>query len=166
MENILISAEKKMFNIFSKPIKHNILLPEWYDLAYKEIGTKEVPGRASNPEIIKYHQATTLMATDDSVPWCAAFVCWCLESSGIKSTRSAAARSFLYWGKEIAFKNMMIGDLIIFKRGNSSWQGHVAFYTGDSFEKYIPVLGGNQNDSVNIAKYPIEKIIGIRRPNE
>lgn len=135
----------------------------WYDLAKSEIGVKEISGSGNNSRIIEYHQATTLKATQDSVAWCSSFVCWCLESSGIKSTRSAAARSFLNWGKSVSRSAAEIGDIVIFKRGNSSWQGHVAFLVKD-LGTYIEVLGGNQSDSVSIDRYRSTDLLGIRRP--
>jgi len=133
-----------------------------YEIAKNEIGVKEIVGAKHNKRILEYHKATTLKATDDETPWCAAFVCWCLELAGIKSTRSAAARSYLSFGKKVLLKDAKEGDIVVFTRGNSSWQGHVAFYVKQK-GAYVSVLGGNQSNAVNISNYPVAKIIGIRR---
>ena len=44
-----------------------------------------------------------------------------------------------------------------------SWQGHVAFYVGMSPDGKIQLLGGNQNDTINVTPYDTELIYGIRR---
>jgi hypothetical protein len=46
--------------------------------------------------------------------------------------------------------------------------GHVGFYAGcDECDSYdngkIYLLGGNQNDEVNLRSYPVDRVLGIRR---
>lgn len=135
----------------------------WYEVAKAELGVKEVPGEGNNPRIVEYHQATTLKATQDSVPWCASFVNWCLAVGGSKGTGSAASRSFLNWGRAVDLSKAIPGDVVVFSRGDKSWQGHVAFYAKHD-DAYIWVLGGNQNNEVSITKYSKTKLLGIRRP--
>jgi uncharacterized protein (TIGR02594 family) len=149
-----------MFECFKK--KQEPKVAPWFDLATQEIGTKEIKGSKDNPRIVEYHQATTLKATDDETAWCSSFVCWCLETSGIKSTRSAAARSFLKWGKEVGLSDARKGDVVVFKRGNSSWQGHVAFFIAYGVD-YVEVLGGNQSNEVNISRYKMKDLLSVRR---
>jgi hypothetical protein len=58
------------------------------------------------------------------------------------------------------------GDILIFKRGNSQELGHVAFFVGYEYinnKKYIKALGGNQKQSVTVALYSTDKLLGIRR---
>lgn len=137
--------------------------PHWLALAKKEIGTKEIVGPEHNPRVIEYHQETTLKAKDDEVAWCSAFVCWVMENSGVPSTRSASARSWLKWGAKL--EEPTEGCVVVFKRGNSTWQGHVGFFMG--FEgQSIKVLGGNQSNAVNIKKYPKSKLLGYRWPEQ
>ena len=64
----------------------------------------------------------------------------------------------LFWGVSI----QVIGTEV-FKRGNSSWQGHVAFYLGETAGR-IYVLGGNQSNSVSVTSYPKSKLLGYRTP--
>lgn len=141
-------------------------LPIWYQLAKKEIGVKEIAGKKHNKRVLEYHQATTLKATTDEVAWCSSFVCWVLEACGIRSTRSAAARSYSSYGDSVSKAKIQIGDIVVFQRGNSSWQGHVGFFAGwaNKDKTSIAVLGGNQSNSVNISNYPTYKLIAIRRP--
>lgn len=131
----------------------------WLELARKEIGTKEISGSKHNSRILEYHSATKLKATEDEVPWCSSFVSWCLEQSGIESTKNAWARSYLSWGQEI--KTPAIGCIVVFSRGQGS--GHVAFYLGESGSE-IQCLGGNQGDKVCIASYPKSRVLGYRLP--
>lgn len=140
--------------------------PNWYQLAKTQVGTKEVKGAGNSKKILEYHKATTLQATEDSVPWCSSFVCWVLEACGIRSTRSAAARSYSSYGESVSKAKIQIGDIVVFQRGNSSWQGHVGFFAGwaNKDKTSVSVLGGNQSNSVNISSYPTYKLIAIRRP--
>jgi uncharacterized protein (TIGR02594 family) len=130
----------------------------WIDVALKEMGTKEKVG-GENPRIIEYHSATTLKAKEDEVPWCSAFVSWCLEKSGTKSTKNAWARSYLGWG--VKLDKPKFGCVLVFSRGKQS--GHVGFYVGENLLFY-KVLGGNQNNSVSVASYPKFKLLGARWP--
>lgn len=140
------------------PLDPTAQAPLWYKIAYKEIGVKEfIPG--DNPRIVEYHMATRLKATHDQISWCSSFVCWCLESAGMSSTRNAWARSYLDWG--IYLEKPRLGCIVIFSRGLDS--GHVAFFTEDRGDNVL-VLGGNQKDSVCFAEYEKSKILGYRWP--
>lgn len=133
----------------------------WYEIAKGELGTTEIAGPEHNPRIVEYQQATSLGASDDETPWCASFVNWCLQQAGIAGTNSAAARSFLNWGREI--KTPVEGCIVVLKRGNSSWQGHVGFYVGEIGDR-VNLLGGNQGNKVSIKGYKKEDILGYRLP--
>lgn len=133
----------------------------WFDIAKEELGTSEVAGPGSNPRIITYDKATTLKANDDAVPWCSAFVCWCLEEAGLKSTRSARARSYLDWG--VAIEKPVEGCVVILQRGDNPAQGHVGFYTAEN-DSMIQVLGGNQHDMVKMSWFKKEDVLGYRWP--
>jgi len=100
--------------------------------------------------------------------WCAAFVNEILAKNGIPGSESVSnvplmARSFLKWGEPVA--TPAIGDIVVFPRGNSGWKGHVGFYMGslvqDDIEWYL-ILGGNQDNEVNMTYYRASKAIGIR----
>jgi uncharacterized protein (TIGR02594 family) len=98
----------------------------------------------------------------DSVAWCAAFVGHCLERAGIRSTRKLTARSYLDWGIPVDIADAQPGDIGVIPRGSSSWQGHVFFI--DRIEgAWVWGLGGNQSDAVNVKRYPISKLLGVRR---
>lgn len=134
-----------------------------FALAEAEIGTLEKAGKEHNPKIVAYFKdAHNSGVKDDETAWCAAFVGAMLERSGVASTRKLNARSYLDWGKPVALDDAKQGDIVVFRRGNSAWQGHVGFYNGHGDTK-ITVLGGNQSNRVSNAAYPISRLLGVRR---
>lgn len=135
--------------------------PRWLEIAENEMGTSEVPGSGDNPRILKYHQATTLKATDDSVAWCSAFANFCMKEAGIQGSGSAAARSWLNWGTRL--DQPRNGCVVVLQRGGNPTQGHVGFYVGDGNGR-IRILGGNQSDQVKISLFPKAMLLGFRWP--
>lgn len=110
-------------------------------------------------------QLTTLVHVDvRTTPWCAAFINAVLHDVGVKGTGSNLARSFLKLGVDTT-KNPHIGDIVVLKRGSSSWQGHVAILAEDydAHGNFVVVLGGNQSDSVCYSRMLKSNILGIRR---
>ena len=94
--------------------------------------------------------------------WCADFVNATLAKTGMKGTGSGMARSFLEWGQEV--DQPQRGDIAVFTRGDPNGPfGHVGFFDGYNEDGTIRVLGGNQGDSVSIASYPAESLLGFRR---
>ena len=134
-----------------------------FDIARSYIGTTEGPGPADNPVIMEmYASVGHEWVEHDSVAWCAAFVGHCLEKAGIKSTRKLTARSYLDWGVPVETADAQQGDIGVIPRGSSSWQGHVFFI--DRIEgAWVWGLGGNQNDAVTVKRFPVSKLLGVRR---
>ena len=99
------------------------------------------------------------------IPWCAGFVNAILARSGYETTGSLMARSFLHYG--VVTKEPEIGDIVVTKRGSNQMAGHVGFFEGyEWFEgvKYIKVYGGNTAKSVQVGYFPVNKILGYRKP--
>lgn len=135
-----------------------------------EIGQKEIKGTKNNSRIEQYHAYASIKNNEpmaDEIPWCASFICFCLEQVGMGSTNSRLARSFLKWGVSTK-KDPAPGDLVVFWRGSKNgWQGHVGIYIGYSYsEKQIYVLGGNQSDAVNVTMYSTQKVLDYRRSSK
>lgn len=134
-----------------------------YDLALKEIGTVEW-AKGSNPKVVAYYRdAGHPEVKDDDVAWCAAFVGAMLTRAGLTGTGKLTARSYLDWGVPVDPKDIRPGDIVIFQRGGSAWQGHVGFAHGKPKNGAIEVLGGNQRDQVNIARQSMTAFLGARR---
>ena len=142
--------------------KLNPEIPKWLEIAHAELGTKEIKGKKHEPQIVEYHQTTSLHAQDDETPWCSSFVNWCMKEAGYKGTYKANARSWLKWGYMIS--TPAFGCVAVLSRGNpKGWQGHVAFYVGQT-KDHVLLLGGNQGDQVSIQKYPKSRVLGYRWP--
>jgi uncharacterized protein (TIGR02594 family) len=134
-----------------------------FEIARGLIGTTEGPGPEDNPAVMEmYASVGQDWVEHDSVAWCAAFVGHCLERAGLRSTRKLTARSYLDWGVPVEVADAQPGDIAVIPRGSSSWQGHVFFI--DRIEgAWVWGLGGNQGDAVNIKRYPVSKLLGVRR---
>lgn len=137
-------------------------IPKWIRVAQREIGVHEITG-GETKRIIEYHGATTLKATEDEIAWCSSFANWVFAQCGMERTHSAAARSWLGWGtRQKGFKKYAV---VVFKRGNSAWQGHVAFAMEDLGDR-VKVLGGNQSNQVCYATYPKASVLGYMWPDD
>lgn len=138
-------------------------------IAQLEIGTKEVSGSGNNAKVVEYHRyasKSNKVEQPDSVPWCSSFVCYIVEKSGMGSTNSMMARSWLKWGVSTR-KDPMPGDIVVYWRGNKSgWKGHVGIYLRTNRDGSIVTLGGNQSDEVNITSYSASKLLDIRRSSK
>ena len=135
--------------------------PKWIVIAEKEVGVKERTG-GENKRILEYHDATSLNASEDEIAWCSSFVNWVMRECGMERTNSAQARSWLQFKNDKKFKKHAI---VIFKRGNSKWQGHVGFALEDKGDA-IRVLGGNQGNSVSISSYKKSDVLGYVWPKK
>jgi uncharacterized protein (TIGR02594 family) len=130
------------------------------DIARSKLGQHEEPGpNDDNPFILECFLHTTYHAHHDEVPWCAAFVCYCLDKSGIKSDACAAAVQYASWGKPAELKP---GAIVVFRW--ASGDHHVAFCDHVIDENTVACLGGNQSDSVRISNFGRQWIIAVRMP--
>jgi uncharacterized protein (TIGR02594 family) len=135
------------------PVPVNVRGAPWMAVALQEKGQREFAGRLrNNPRILQYHATTTLAASTDETPWCSAFVKWCLLQVGIAGTKSAAARSWVDWGKASAAVPGAITVLHDHRAPRASGY-HVGILVQDTGFHYF-LLGGNQHDEVRVSKYP------------
>lgn len=137
-----------------------------YRAAEAHMGLDEWPGAKHNPAIVKMFEASGHgWVKDDETPWCAAFVGSVLAECGLQGTGDLAARSYMKWGEAVDPAAAKPGDIVVFWRGSKDgWQGHVAFF--DKFEgDDVWVLGGNQGNTVSVARYPRARLLGVRRPS-
>ena len=132
------------------------------EIAFEEYGVREIKGAKDNPEILKYFQEIGYNGSQmkDETAWCSAFVNWVMKQANLSYTGKLNARSWLKIGQETTTPKL--GDIVVFWREKrNSWKGHVAFYITENND-YIYVLGGNQNNQVNIAAYPKERLLSYR----
>ena len=134
--------------------------PRWLAEARRHLGAREISGRKHNPLILRWWTLIRAPFTDDETPWCAGFVGGVLESCELRSSRSAAARSYLKWGRALASPRP--GCIVVFARGPRF--GHVGFVVGTDRAGNLLVLGGNQGDAVNIKPFARGRVLGYRWP--
>jgi uncharacterized protein (TIGR02594 family) len=126
----------------------------------------------SNPLITQFFAATDYSggAINDQVPWCAAFMNWCLWRAQYKRTNSASSGSFRCFGAPA--NPPQVGDIAVFKnRGQDkpySGSGHVAFWLSQSATD-VSILGGNQGNRIKVSTYPANEapqhshwLVGVR----
>lgn len=135
--------------------------PRWLVEARKHFGVTEIPGVTHHPLILKMWQVIGLLGIkDDETPWCAAFVGYCLERSGVESTRTGWARDYLKWG--IPLGEPCVGCIAVLARKGGG--GHVFFVT-EQDEHGNPIgIGGNQGNAVNIKTFDRSRVLGYRWP--
>lgn len=146
-----------------------MIAPPWLPVAEREAreGVHELAGDDHSLRVLQYHQVTTLRATTDEVPWCAAFVCWVLSQAGVHHTSSAAARSYLGWGREL--EPWAHGAVVVLATSDDApgrhverAPGHVGFLIGMPTPSEVLVLGGNQSNAVNVRPYLRRRVLGVR----
>lgn len=140
----------------------------WMMEARRLIGAKEIRGPAHSSAVVRMWESIKAPFRDDETPWCAAFVGHCLEAVGVKSTRSAAARSYSHYGQELTMADLArgyYGAIAVLSRPGSSWSGHVGFLTGyDPAADVLQLLGGNQDNQVRFSEYKGERLLDLRWP--
>lgn len=133
------------------------------------LGTNEVPGRGSNAaieawrdELNRAHPGSVIGFSDDSVPWCGLFAAIVAHRAGKKVVAQPLwARNWAGFGRPVeAPARASLGDVLVFVRDGG---GHVGFYIAEDKSHYH-VLGGNQSDSVTIARIAKSRCIAVRRP--
>ena len=131
------------------------------EIALSQYGEKEISGPVNNRTIVNYAQeAGFKWVNNDETPWCSIFANWVALKANLPRSLNATARSWLNVGREV--HDPELGDIVVFRRGTSAWEGHVAFYINE-LDGFINVLGGNQSDQVKIAAYNKANLLGYRR---
>ncbi len=140
------------------------------DTAETLLGKKEVKDNQELKDFLKKY-GEDIAINPAKTAWCAAFINACERSVGNPGSGKINARSFEVYGDTVYNKSKKIGslkdaqrgDICVFERGSSNWQGHVTYFHSLRDSLSINVLGGNQGDSVSIAPYGLSKLLCIRR---
>lgn len=138
-----------------------IKTPPWFDLAVKEIGTRELPSNRG-PAIRRY--ITLAKCGEEGDPWCAIFANAMFEACGIPGTKSPSSQSFGHHPNFVKLSGPAIGAVTVFWRiSQSSGLGHVGFYAGQDSHAFIDTLGGNESDMVRAEMLnPHGRTFGLR----
>lgn len=132
------------------------------NIALKEYGTKEIVGPIHNPEILKYFQKSgQAWVKDDETAWCSAFINYVVGEAGGTTTQRLDTRPWLNIGLPV--QTPRLGNIVVFWRiaPDSIW-GHVGIYIAETKDTVF-ILGGNQNNQVNISEFPKYRILGYRQ---
>ena len=96
--------------------------PEWLARARNYLGMAEIPGIKNSPELMAVldmadgvRDGKTVGANNDDEAYCAKGVSAVLEMCGIRSTRSAWARSYQSWGVNLG-DQPALGAIVVFWR--------------------------------------------------
>ncbi len=121
-------------------------------------GIRETIGSDNNPTILEWAKDLNLPAYNaDEIPWCGLFCAIVAKRAGKKIPENPLwARNWIAWGSKCV---PALGCVLVFSRGASS--GHVGIYVGEDADCYH-VLGGNQGDSVSIARIRKGRLIAAR----
>ena len=148
----------KVTYIKSPMLSHSLL-----ESALRYYGEREIPGAKSNPVIDRMLRSVGMPARD-SIAWCSAFVNHVAIEMGAQRTNKATARSWASIGTEIRPSQVRAGNLVVLRRGNSRWQGHVGFVVRLDLKRgLVYVLGGNQSNRVCIKAYRVWRVLSYRR---
>lgn len=144
-----------------------MMIPPWLEWARREIGVAEIVGERHNPRVVEYWLLgrVQLRVTDDETPWCAAIACAAIERSGFRSPRRANARSFLPPNPAVtALETPKLGAVVVLSSTRGPASGHVGFLEAASATT-VWLLGGNQNNSVNVAPFPRDRVLAFVKPS-
>lgn len=98
--------------------------------------------------------------TASSIPWCGLFVAYCMVENGVQPPATPLwALSWAEWGTKL--DEPAFGCVMAFKRQGG---GHVGFYVGEDSDYYF-ILGGNQNDMVNVTRVAKNRLAGVTWPS-
>jgi len=157
-------------------------------LGVKELDPEGVELRSTLWTTIHGKADTTAMV-DENWAWCAAFVNHTLVEAGADTLETddkynkGRAKAYETFGQSVKgsntkdmLSNAKEGDIVVKKKmvaeldkngkptGRMKAQYHVGFFSGyDAENGTVNLLGGNQQDEVNISAYPIEQVTAVRR---
>ncbi len=135
---------------------------ELLNVALAEFGVAEIKGHNDNPRIVQYFSDIGFDGgkLKDETAWCSAFANWCVKQVHLSGSGRLNARSWLKVGK--ATGDPKPGDLVVlWREDRNSWKGHVGFFI-TKHGNMIYVLGGNQNNQVNIKPYTVSRLLSFR----
>jgi uncharacterized protein (TIGR02594 family) len=132
------------------------------EIALKYYGQTAIAGEQTNAVVQEfYRQAGHKEITGDETPWCSAFLIAVMKEAGYPHSDSLLARSWLHTGIEVT--EPQLGDVVIFWRiAREGLFGHVGIFISQD-AGMVYTLGGNQKNSVCIAPFSKNQLLGYRR---
>jgi uncharacterized protein (TIGR02594 family) len=133
-----------------------------FERAMDYYGLEEIPGEENNPVIMGwFRDLGHTWVQGDELAWCACFINWLAWSLRLENSGRLDARSLLSIGRPVTIPER--GHIAIFWRQSlESVYGHTGLFVKQQGSK-IYVLGGNQDNQVNIKPYPADRLLGYRK---
>lgn len=135
----------------------------WIAEGRRMLGMHEVHNRTSLMAWLRRDGKT--LGDPSKLPWCGDFVETCIrialpseQFQGALAMNPYWARNWLQFGRST---EPTYGAVMVFERGSG---GHVGFAVGEE-GAYFQILGGNQSNSVSIAKVEKSRLLGARWPS-
>lgn len=148
----------------SAPASSGVMLP-WLEEAKHLVGTKEVLGEKSNPDILDWAKDLDISYRGDDVPWCGLFVAHCIGATLTQETLPGNPLGARQWERFGDATSPREGAVLVFWRESpASGKGHVGFYLGEDDTAY-QVLGGNQSNSVCLTWISKDRLRQARWPS-
>jgi uncharacterized protein (TIGR02594 family) len=126
---------------------------------------------AGDAEILRYFQSINVQTKTSATPWCAAFVSFCMKSSGsqvaaesIPKTDPALAATWKGWGNPLpanASTTPQGAVVVLSPTEDQDDSGHVGFFVSGNADT-ITLLGGNQTNAVKESTYARSRVAAIR----
>lgn len=106
-----------------------------------------------------YHKLIGAKGKLNTVPWCAAFVSYCLNASGASGVKSQSSQYPLHSRDFVKIDAPIYGAIMVnseyfVEDGQKTGNGHVTFVYGKTKDGRMVCLGGNQNDQLRFSNYP------------
>lgn len=140
-----------------------------------KLDIRELPGAAHHPFVQLAHMAAGLGPNQpDELAWCGSTMALVHKMLGLPlPIKPARARSWMTVGKYVDPKQVLPGDICVFKRGDGvqpgpdvlDASGHVAFFDGFDAHGNVLAFGGNQKNSLTTVPIKAEQLLAVRRYN-
>lgn len=136
----------------------------WLTLMLADLGVHEVSGPVANEIILqRFADVGHPECQSDEIAWCAAEAGSCIKRSDYPippREQCLLARSYCTNGVACEPKR---GAIVVWPRGNSTWQGHVGFVTEVNGDR-VKYIAGNQSDQVGFGTGKIADALAFRWP--
>lgn len=139
-------AQESRKNIPQKPGKN---IPSITDVYLSQLGVHEKTGHNDGKDVEKYLRSVGL---GKGYAWCAAFVRWCFDSAGIKTTINGAAASAHNPKNLVCYKHSQLktpepGDVFTLWYNALGRIGHTGFYHKRVNATVYESVEGNTNEA-------------------
>lgn len=124
---------------------------------------KEIPGPRHNLVILNWLKNLKAWWSEDETPWCGVFVAHCMRVAGLTIPKTWMRAKDWSTGWGVRLSQPIYGCVVVFERQGG---GHVGFVIGQTKEGLLAVLGGNQANAVNVAKFPKDRVVGYYWPRD